>query len=201
MTILTIQQKAIEIVVVFNAAVANIRLYPPTSDIIGASIGRLYNALQEIFTQESSIVFAESEKNLIISGQALNEKDQKRPQIISFLELIRNVGIKSITFEKGVDETQLLALLEIMSSKPDKIKNDGGLQQVVADKNLAHIHLDQKVYVAMDKDQQIVSSASVEADEPVASPLPEPEEISDIDRRTGKDRRHTESAEYFKKPS
>lgn len=148
----------------FNAAVANIRLCPPTNDSISASIGRLFNALQAIFTRENSVVFAESETNLIISGQALNETDQKLPQIIAFIELIKSLSITSITFKNGVDDAELLAFLEIMSSKPDQLKQVGGLQQVVADKNLSHIHLDQKVYVAMDKDRKVVSSASVKAE-------------------------------------
>jgi len=195
---LALQKKAVEVAVILNAAVANIRLYPPSSDIIGTSIGRLDTALNTIFGEVDSVVFAESEKNLLVSGQALNEKDQQKPQVVAFLELMRNTGIKSITFEKGVDKGELLALLEIASTKPEKIKNAGGLKQIVAAKNLSHIFLDQKVYVAMEKDQKIVSadsnlsSASISAD--VRSV-----EISDIDRRTGIERRQADGSAYLKK--
>ena len=104
MTSLALQNKAVEVAVILNAVVANIRLYPPTSDIIGTSIGRLDTALNAILSEVDSVVFAESEKNLLVSGQALNQKDPKKPQVIAFLELLHNTGIKSITFEKGVNK-------------------------------------------------------------------------------------------------
>ena len=128
MTGLALQKKAVEVSVILNAAVANIRLYPPTSDIIGTSIDRLDTALNAILSEVDSVVFAESEKNLLVSGQALHEKDQQKPQVIAFLELLRNTGIKSITFDKGVDKGELLALLEIVSTTPEKITNAGGLK-------------------------------------------------------------------------
>jgi len=197
MTSLALQKKAVEMAVILNAAVANIRLYPPTSDIIGTSIGRLDSALNAILSLVDSVVFAESEKNLLISGQPLNEKDQQKPQVISFLELLRNTGIKSISFEKGVDKGELLALLEIVSSQPEKIKNAGGLKQIVSAKKLSHIFLDQKVYVAMGKDQKVVSTDSNQNSEPIASDM-RSADLSDIDRRTGTERRRADSSDYLK---
>ena len=197
MTGLALQKKAVEVAVILNAAVANIRLYPPTSDIIGTSIGRLDTALSAILGEVDSVVFAESEKNLLVSGQTLNEKDQQKPQVIAFLELLRNTGIKSITFEKGVDKGELLALLEIASTQPEKIKNAGGLKQIFDAKNLSHIFLDQKVYVAMGKDQKVVSADSNLNRESISSDT-RPVELSDIDRRTGIERRQAESSDYLK---
>lgn len=197
MTSLALQKKAVEVAVILNAAVANIRLYPPTSDIIGTSIGRLDIALNAILSEVDSVVFAESEKNLLVSEQTLNEKDQQKPQIIAFLELLRNTGIKSITFEKGVDTGELLALLEIASTQPEKIKNAGGLKQIVAAKNLSHIFLDQKVYVAMGKDQKAVSTDSNLNSESISSDT-RSVELSDIDRRTGIERRQADGSDYLK---
>ena len=183
--------------VILNAAVSNIRLYPPTSDIIGTSIARLDTALSAILSEVDSVVFAESEKNLLISGQALHEKDQQKPQVIAFLELLRNTGIKSISFEKGVDKGELLALLEIASTTPENIKNAGGLNQIVAAKKLSHIFLDQMVYVAMGKDQKVVSADSNLNRESSFSDT-RPVELSDIDRRTGIERRQSDGSDYLK---
>ena len=197
MTSLALQKKAVEMAVILNAAVANIRLYPPTSDIIDTSIGRLDTALNAILSEVDSIVFAESEKNFLVSGQALSEKDQKKPQVISFLELLRNTGIKSITFEKGVDKGELLALVEIAGTQPEIIKNAGGLKQIVAAKNLSHIFLDQKVYVAMGKDQKVVSAGSNQNNGSISSDT-RSVELSDIDRRTGIERRQADGSDYLK---
>ncbi|MDF1593393.1 MAG: HEAT repeat domain-containing protein [Desulfobacterales bacterium] len=197
MTGLALQKKAVEVAVILNAAVANIRLYPPTSDIIGTSIGRLDTALSAILNEVDSVVFAESEKNLLVSGQTLNEKDQQKPQVIAFLELLRNTGIKSITFEKGVDKGELLALLEIASTQPEKIKTAGGLKQIFVAKNLSHIFLDQKVYVAMGKDQKVVSADANLNSESLSSDT-RSVALSDIERRTGIERRQSDGSEYLK---
>ena len=34
----------------------------------------------------------------------MNEKDQKRPQVTAFVQLMVNFGIQSIAFEKGLDK-------------------------------------------------------------------------------------------------
>jgi len=153
-----ILENAIEAMIVLNATITNLRLYPPTSDMIGNSIDRAYTILQTIFEKEGSAIFAESEKNLIISGQALNEKDQKRPQVTAFVQLMVNFGIKSIAFEKGLDKDELLTFLKIVSQKPENVTKKGSLQEVMASNNLRHVLLDQKLYVAVDKDQRIVSA-------------------------------------------
>lgn len=196
MTNLALQKKAVEVAVILNAAVANIRLYPPSSDIIGTSVGRLETALNTILGEVDSIVFSESEKHLLVSGQALNEKDQQKPQVLAFLEMLGNAGIKSITFAKGVDKGELLSLLEIASASPEKIKSAGGLKQMVAAKNLSHVFLDQKVYVAMDNDKEVVSTEAG-GDETGPAPEPGPVEPAEIDRRTGTERRQDDGAEYL----
>ena len=165
MTDPSILQNAIEAMIVLNATVTNLRLYPPTSDMIGNSIDRAYTILQTIFENEDSVVLAESEKSLIISGQPLNEKDQKRPQVTAFVQLMVSFGVQSIAFEKGLDKDELLAFLKIISQKPDNVTKEGGLQEVMASNNLRHVLVDQKLYVAVDKDQKVVSAdAAIDED-------------------------------------
>ena len=56
-------------------------------------------------------VIAESEKNLLIFGQPLSEKDQQQPQVIAFLELLLNFGIKTITFEASPLEHEPIKII------------------------------------------------------------------------------------------
>ena len=162
---LEIQKKAVDALVIMNTAIKNLRLYPPSSAMILQTIDRLYQAFLDMFAQEATLIFAESEKNILICGEPLSQKDQERPQATALLEMLLNFGIKSITFEKGLDKTELTAFLEIMGRKPENVKNEGGLSQVLAEKNLSHILLDQKVYVARDKNQQILGSLEITDDQ------------------------------------
>jgi CRP-like cAMP-binding protein len=147
-------EKAIEAIVVLNAAFTNIRLYPPTSAMISKSIGNAESILNDIFGQEDSITFAESEKNLVISGQGLDGKDGKRPQVIAFIQMMLKLNIKSITFEKGLEKSEILNFLEVVTKKSEDLRKEGGIQKVMSDKHMRHIHVDQKVYVSMDKGQR-----------------------------------------------
>ena len=169
--------KAVPVIVMINAAITNIRLYPSSSALVANSIDRVHPALLEILEQEDSVIFAEAEKNLLVFGQSLNEKDQQKPQVIAFLELMLNFGVSSITFEKGLDKTELKSFLEILSKKPEDVEKEGGLQQTITRKKFPHILLNQKVFVAMGKDQQVLAAE----DRDVVNYVVGNSQLSDVD--------------------
>jgi len=175
-----IQEKAIEAIVIMNAAITNLRIYPPASAMISNTVDRAYQIFLAILENEESLIFAESEKNILVCGQLLDQKDQGRPQVVAFLGLLLNFGIKSVTFERGMDRTELLTFLEIMKEKPENVEEEGGIQKVINSKELPHIILDQKIYVATDKDQQILSGMGIK-DEEIIKYLVSDDHASDIE--------------------
>lgn len=166
MTDSIVLEKAIEAIVVLNAAFTNIRLYPPTSAMIGKSIDNAESILNDIFNQEDSITFAESEKNLIISGRGLDGKDNKRPQVIAFVQMMLKLGVKSFTFKKGLEKSEMLGFLEVVTIKPEDLRKEGGIQKVMSEKGMRHIHLDQKIYVSVDKGRQTADKKISQDPEP-----------------------------------
>ena len=83
MTDMGIQKKAIDTMVIMNAAITNLRLYPPSSAMIVNTIDRVYQALHEVLDKEESLIFAESEKSLLVCGDLLSQKDQEKPQVMT----------------------------------------------------------------------------------------------------------------------
>ena len=160
-----IKQKALDVLVIINTAIKNVRLYPPTSATITNTIEKLRLAFLDMFEYEVPIIFAESEKSVLICGKPLSQKDQERLQVTTLLNIFLNFGIKSISFDKGLEKGELSAFMEILSKKPEIVKNEGGLLKLMAEKNVLHIYMDQKVYIAMDKDQKIISSLDVTDDQ------------------------------------
>ncbi len=155
------RSEAIQAMVLLNAAVRNIRIYPPTSGIIDRSIDRLHEALRAILEGGEPLIFAESEKNLLVCGQPLSEKEQKKPQAVTFLGLLLDFGIKSLTFEQGLERAELQALLSILSRKPEEVEAGGGARKALEEAGVTHVSLDEKVYVAKDKDHQIVAALDI----------------------------------------
>ena len=189
MTTPSTQERAVEAIIILNAALTNLRLYPPTSAMIGNSVNSAYSILQAVIEQEGSMVFAESERNLIISGLPLDEKDQKKPQVTAFIQLMLKQGIKSMSFEKGLEKSDILGFLEIVSKKPEDLRKEGGIQKALSAKGTKNILLDQKLYVAMDKDQRIVAARDIKDTGP-----------ADIDeRRSGEERRKNDGLDYLAK--
>lgn len=160
-----IQQKALEMLVLINAAITNLRLYPPTSAMITNTIGRLYQALLDIFEETDSINFAETEKNMLINGEPLSGKDLERPPIKAFLELLLLFGIRSVSLKKGIEKQELTDFLQIIGKRQETIQSEGGLQKLMDDINVPHILLDQKIYITTDGDHQILTSLEITDDD------------------------------------
>ncbi|MHB8138976.1 MAG: HEAT repeat domain-containing protein [Smithellaceae bacterium] len=157
--------KALDILVILNTAVKNFRLYPPASTSVSGTIEKLYLSLLDLLLQEEQLSFSESEKALLIDGRPLSQKDQERPHTISLLNILLVFGLKSITFSKGLEKEELARFIGLLSQKPESIHEDGGLSKLLTDQNIIHIGLDQKRYVAMDKDHQILSGLDITDDQ------------------------------------
>ena len=155
------QEKAIDTMVIMNTAIINLRLYPATNAMIINTIDRLYETFQAIFEQEESVIFSETESNLLISGEPLSQKHRGKPQVAIFLMLMFNWGIKSLTFLRGMDASELIPFLEIMSKKPDEVKKEGGLEQIISEGKMPHILFNQKIYITKDQDHQFVASLDI----------------------------------------
>ncbi len=160
-----IRLKALDALVIMNTAIKNVRLYPPTSATITNTIKKLHLIFLDILEQEAPIIFAESEKNILICGKPLEQKDQERTPVAALLNIILNFGIRSISFNKGLEKEELFAFMELLSKKSEGVRNEGGLPKIMAEKNILHIYLDEKVYVPLDKDQKIISSLDITDDQ------------------------------------
>jgi hypothetical protein len=156
-----LQEKAIEAVVIMNTAIINLRLYPPTNAMIVKTIDRLYEMLQTIFEEEDALLLAESERSLLISGEPLSLKNREKPQVAIFLLLMINWGIKSIGFHKNLDKRELSLFLEIMGKRRDDVIKEKGLEQIVSEREMPHIRMNQKVYVEMGKDREPASGLDI----------------------------------------
>lgn len=156
-----IQEKAIEAIVIMNTAIINLRLYPPTNAMIMKTIDRLHDTLGILLREEDTLLLAESERNLLISGEPLSQKNQEKPQVAIFLMLMINWGIKSLGFKKNLDKSELSLFLEIMGKKPDDVKKEKGLEQLIAEGRMPNIEINQKIYVEMGKDREIVASLDI----------------------------------------
>jgi len=157
MTDAHIQLKATEGIVHLHKAIKNVQLYPPGSPTVENSIERLYLHFRDILQQDAPLVFAESEKKALLRGKILNQKEQETNHITTLLDILFGLGIKSISFDKGLSKEELYTFINFLAKKPETIFDEGGLPHLMAKNRIAHIYIDNKIYVAMDKDHKNIS--------------------------------------------
>ncbi len=142
--------RTIEILIAINTALTNLRLYPPTSAMIQNTLEKLHRTLGQVLEDGREVVFAEAEKTLLVNGAPLGPKDQERPQVAAFLQLLMNAGIRNLTLSRGLEKDELLAFLQILSEKPELPAGHGWLRKTLEAKGIVHIRLGEKVYVVTD---------------------------------------------------
>ena len=157
--------QALDVLVILNTAIKSVRLYPPASSSVSSVIEKLYLSLLDLLLQEEQISFSESEKALLIDGRPLTPKDQERPHTVSLLNLLLALGLKSITFGKGLEKEELFRFIELFSRTPESIQDSGGINKLITDQNIVHVVIDEKLYVALDKDHQFIAGLDITDDQ------------------------------------
>ncbi len=176
------QDRIVEALVAMNAAMRNIRLYPPTSGLITNSIRRAHEAIDQILSLHGPIEFSESEKVLLIGGKALAEKNRKKPQATAFLQLMLGFGIRSLSLAERLPETEFRRFLSLLSRSGEEMQEAGGFHKAFQAERFAHIQLDQKLYMAVHRDQQVVAAMALN-DPDIARYLAGESTLAEIDRQ------------------
>jgi hypothetical protein len=160
-----VKKKAMEVLALMTLAITTWRLYPSKNPMVINAIGGLHEALEALFQKEKSLIFTETEKNLLIYNEQLSQNELKQPKIAALFELLINFGIKSVTINHGVTREDLAGFVDILTQQPETIKLWGGLNKVVGERKISHILLDQKVYVAKTRSNKLLANLDSNDDE------------------------------------
>lgn len=160
-----IKQDTLETIFTLSSTINNMRLYPSNSVIIINAIEKLYKTFLSFFASHKSLTLAEADKRFLIDSEVLSQKTQEKPQIAFMLDILLKFGIKSITFKNGLGKQELVVLLEFFTKNPDGIQSARPLVKYITEKKLEHILLNEQVFVAKRKDQQILDSLNITDDE------------------------------------
>jgi HEAT repeat protein len=182
MTDHSIQEKTINTVNILIKAVTAFRLYPPASAIVNQAIDLLLQACTELLDEKDPLILAESERKLLIDGEPADHKDQGKIQIRAFVEILTIMDIRSITFVKGLEREELVAFIQAMSLNPETAHAEGGLQAILDRHAVQHILINEKMFVARDKDQQIIASMDLKDDDILSLLMEADPESTDLEQ-------------------
>ncbi|OGF50945.1 MAG: hypothetical protein A2231_06630 [Candidatus Firestonebacteria bacterium RIFOXYA2_FULL_40_8] len=130
--------------------ISNAQLYSPKSQLVKDGVAGLIKTLEPYLSTRGKMNLSESEKNLIVDGQVLKTADKSG---VAFVENMIQCELRSITFKNGIAEEELLVLVENMSIKKKEARPD--IAKLLSEKGFTHIETNQKVYVALNDNQEI----------------------------------------------
>ncbi len=145
-----------------GGTIINIRRYPTGSSIITMALERCMTALELIFQSKYSFTISENDRFLLVDSEAFPEKIQHRAYMTSFTESIVARGIKSLTFKKTLNQDEIIEFAQLLSEKPEALKQKGKLDAQLTQAGVNSITLDEKVFVTLNKDQGIADKNELE---------------------------------------
>lgn len=137
-----------------HAAMVNYHLYPETSDIVRESVRRAKQDLDQALSRWESVTFCGLEGKLLINDFCLGERDESRPNTVSFLCDLARWEVRSITFERGQTDEDLRGFLEVFSRGREQGSREE-LSGLLERNGVGHVKVNEKVYVSMSRDQEL----------------------------------------------
>jgi HEAT repeat protein len=144
-----VEQETINhLVKTFRLAIANLRIYPLSSQIVSATLETFYKTISGAVESSKTLTFSRLADKLLINSEEPKAKDTQMAAIM-VLKLFSQKNIQSITFRQGLAKDELTGfLLDILKKKRDELPQ------------YQNIDLDKTVYVSTIKGEETVVKIS-----------------------------------------
>jgi HEAT repeat protein len=153
-------KNAVQFVVNAHAATVNMRLYPTSSSMVTETFSKANDALVNIFETSDGLSVATIENNLLINDVRMDDIDQQKAPVKSFVAWMHERGLSIIEFRKGITGEELQTFFTILSEMADTADRTK-LTDELLEQGVEHISVNQRVYVAVTTDEsgEIVSGS------------------------------------------
>jgi diguanylate cyclase (GGDEF)-like protein len=126
-------------------ATQNAKLYPLKSKPVSHSLDQLRQALLSVLDRHPSLTLAAAGEFLLINGARIDTSGYA-PLAANVLELMRYVGLESITFTSGVPRAELEVFVGGLRKPPDATADRDYWDRFAVENGLDHIALNQRRY-------------------------------------------------------
>jgi hypothetical protein len=127
-----------EAVIELNISRKNVGIYPPGHIQIANSIERTYQILQKMLEIRAEMTLGVAKDTLLVGQDYL---DKKNPVYRDFALSMSQHEIASVTFIHGLEKDELVRFQRILTTKPEEIRDSGGITKVMADANIPHVRI------------------------------------------------------------
>lgn len=141
-----------------KVAVALLRLYPPDSPQVLRATTGAYQALLAVLSATGTGVLSAVENGLMWNGQRVSSTSSAAES--AWLTLVREAGIKSITFRSGLTLEELVTFLHALTVKFWDVKEGREINRQLAERRVLRIAVDEVVYVAVGEGDLVIPEAA-----------------------------------------
>ncbi|MGM0454221.1 MAG: diguanylate cyclase domain-containing protein, partial [Thermodesulfobacteriota bacterium] len=153
-------------------AIRNLRLYPPDSKSVTGAIDELIHLVAEILSTDEAVSIIAENGTLRINGQHMDVSAYQSiaEKIVEFWDRLE---LKSLTFQRGVEEQELKAVLEKISHIDRKTITPGFWERFSEDNQLEHVIPRQVKYTKLDAGIDALSLEEPQMDAADTTPPPD----------------------------
>ncbi len=119
-----------------NIARRKLSLYPPEHPQIVASVNSTLDILQELFLSSSVITLGIAPDALYFEQLWLDKEDSTNQE---FAKYFSGLGIASISFHSGLQDSELIRFNQLLRSDRNTIESFGGLETLLEQQQIQHI--------------------------------------------------------------
>ncbi|MFA5321509.1 MAG: HEAT repeat domain-containing protein [Smithella sp.] len=171
---ISLKLKAIEGLVHMHTAMKNVPLYPPADPAITNCLETLYLHLLDTVRQDAPLVFAKLEKNVLPGENILNQ--QETINVSSLRDILLGLGVKSISFDRDLAKEELYIFVRLFAKNSKSLQDEGELSKLTVEDKTERVQPDDKVYVPLEKDQEIVLTSD-NAEDRISESITEMEKV------------------------
>ena len=121
-----------------SLAIKTMGIYPSDHPAIKASVERLYATMEGLLESTPELRLEIAQKNLMVGGQFL---DRTNEIFRDFALQFHRRGVASVTFKKGLSVEELRMFLDVSSTEPRLLQEEGGFLRVCQEKKISHIDI------------------------------------------------------------
>ena len=156
----------------FCAALENIKLYPPGSQLAIEAVKFVNQSMENVFSHLSILNLSVSDNILLINGTPGNPRLLGSASTM-LSKIIHEYQLKSISFIKGTSKEEMEHFISILSETPvdeAKQKSIKDWDNIISEKGISNIKIGIKAYVTADTSKRPIGTAGL----PGAMPPPPP---------------------------
>jgi HEAT repeat protein len=143
-------ENAVRFVINAHAATVNMRLYPQSSDIVTETLEKAQELLDKLFEEKDQFDVSALEHSLIVNDVRLEDTDQMKAPVKSFLAWMSERGLSNLQFRAGVTREELRTLFALLSEIGEDQELRARLPAELAERGVTNVSVNQRVYVALD---------------------------------------------------